>query len=216
MSRVRLAGVIALTLTVGIAGVALARGKKKSVRKKGKVVRVERGSAGRGRIPRMCGQIAGDGSLQCWGKAVEPGEIAYVYDENGRVAEVRVDTVTEQKDQCQNITGYALMTTVMKGQIGQYNYNSYSFIDYPGTERTRTLLNNGQIQPPGSKPGESLYAMLDDDGDDTPELITTWFPCDATGQPQAYQQGIYCIAYYQRTGGTQYEELRVDVIQNCY
>jgi hypothetical protein len=227
MSWVRISAV-ALVVTTAAGGLALAKDRKRDKRhqthqahqtkKKGRVVRVERSQGSRNLLPRVCGQVDPSGGVACWGKPVEIGEIGTVYDETGRKADIRVDTVTPQYDGCQNTTGWQLTTTLLHGTLDQASYMSYAVFDWRGTEQTRTLYNNGQIVSPGNKMGETVLSALDDDLDDVADLIVTYYQCDPSGTPSQYGAGggAYCVTYYQRDAGASYSELRTDVVRSCY
>jgi hypothetical protein len=218
MSRVRTAA-LALALTASLVGVALARDKHhKQTRKKGRVVRVERTPGGRDLLPRVCGQVDPSGGVACWGRAIEVGEVATVYDETGRKASIRVDSVTPQYDGCQNTTGWQLTSSILTGNLDTVSYQGFAVFDWRGTAQTKTLYNNGQIPAPGGKIGETVLSALDDDGDDVADLIVTYFQCDPNGTPMQYGAGggAYCVSYYQRDAGVSYSELRTDVVRSCY
>jgi hypothetical protein len=217
MSRVRI-GVLALTLLVSVGGLAVARTKRGKSHKKGRVVRVERSPGGRDLFPRICGQVDPSGGVACWGRAVETGEIGAVYDETGRRAEIRVDTVTPQFDGCQNTTGWQLTTSVLNGTLDQASYTSFAVFDWRGTSKTRTLYNSGQILPPSGNAYETVLSALDDDQDDVADLIVTYVQCDPSGTPAQYGSGggAYCVAYYRRDAGASYRTLRTDIVRSCY
>ena len=215
MRRARVAAIAAVAIAV-IAGGAVAG--KKSSRKKGRVVRVERTSAGRNLRPRLCNQVGMDGTISCWGMTVEVGEVAAVYDETGHKADLRVDTATPSIDNCQNTVGWTLGTSVVHGQIPQtYSYSMYAIFDWRGTEQTRVIINNGQLMPPaGARAGESVLGGIDDNMDDTADLLVTYYQCDTSGNPAAYGSGAYCIVYYRHEAGQTYTELRNDIVRSCY
>jgi hypothetical protein len=219
MSRIRVVAIAALTVAVGVGGVALAAKKKqRKGKKEGRVVRVERSSAGRNLVPRLCNQVSMDGTISCWGMTVEVGEVAQVYDETGHKADLRVDTAMPQMDNCQNTVGWTLGTTAVHGAVPQtYNYNMYAVFDWRGTDQTRVVINNGQMMPPpGSRAGESVLGGIDDNLDDVPDLLVTYYQCDASGNPASYGSGAYCLVYYRHDTGSSYTELRVDIVRSCY
>lgn len=207
---------IALVVLVALAGVASARGHKR----KGKVVRVERSASSRARIPRLCGSVSPDGtgkfSAQCWGRPIDTDEVGTVYDETGKKGMIRNEVTTGTPDSCGNTYAWSLSTTLIAGTLDTMSYNNYAMFDWDGGDRGRVIINNGQIPVPGNRAGESVMAMFDTDGDETPELIVTYYLCDLGGNPvlQYGQQQGYCMVYYQRNGGL-YDSLRTDIVKNC-
>lgn len=191
-------------------------GKTKKVGKRGKVVRVERGRSERAGIPRWC-QIRPDGSASCYGKAPDMGQVGNVVDEIGKKAKVRVTGITPSVDSCGNTISWEITTETLDGDVSQSNYAWAALFDYKTTATTRTIYNNGQIAIPGTRgPGiESVWSAFDDDQDDQPELIITYYSCDATGavNPQGY--GGYCMVYYQETASGGFVEQRVDNVRSC-
>ncbi len=210
MSVARTLGLAALVIAV-VAPIAAG----KSHRRRGRVVRVERTPPSKLLVPRLCSAInATDGSTSCWGHSVEAGEVGSIYDETGKRAMFRVETVTPQVDGCGNATAYNLTTSVLQGSFDQVSYSSYSVIDWDGGDHGRLIVNNGQIAVPSTRVGESVMAAFDSDGDETPELIVTYYMCDASGSPQPTGSNNYCMVYYQRNGGS-YDALRTDIVRSC-
>jgi len=203
---------LALALIAVIAAPAAARDKKSSKRK-GKVVRVERSRQGGAGVVRLCGQVQPDGTAYCWGgKAPAIGEVATIYDETGRRASLVIRTVTPLTDQCGNTTSWILATTPQGGDITQLSYMHQALLDWSGDARTHVIPN---APLPSARPGESVWAALDSDGDDVAELIITSYTCDPSGTPTTmYPSGAYCMSYYQRDGGS-YDVLRTDIVKSC-
>lgn len=184
-------------------------------RKKGKVVRVERGRAERMGAPRWC-QIRPDGSASCYGKAPDVGMVGNVVDDVSRKATVRVTQVTPSIDQCGNAVSWEIMTETVTGDVSQSNYAWAALFDYRGTANTRTMYQNGQIPVPGNRgPGiESVWTAFDDDGDDNADFIITYFSCDGSGQVSTQGYPGYCMVYYTK-GSSGFLEQRVDIIRQC-
>lgn len=202
---------LAVALVAVIAVPAAAR-EKKAGKRKGKVVRVERTRLDGGGVVRLCGQVQPDGTAYCWGKAPVEGEVARVFDENGRRANLVIRAVLPQNDQCGNTTSWILQTSVQGGDISALSYMHAALIDWEGDARTHTV-QGAQLQ--GLRTGENVWTAFDDDGDDVAELVITSYSCDISGNPaQTYPYGAYCMGYYQRDGSS-YRLLRTDIVKQC-
>jgi len=209
-------GVLALLVVAPHQGDArTTKASTKTLRKKGKVVRVERGPGERSRQTKWC-QIRPDGTATCNGRAPERGELGTVVDETGQQATVRTTKVTPTIDGCGNVTGSEIETETISGDVSRSNYAWAALFDYPASSSTHTVYNSGQITVPGSRgPGvESVWTAFDDNKDDNPELIITYFYCDASGQVTPTGSPGWCIAYYTKDASS-YVEQRVDIIRQC-
>jgi hypothetical protein len=203
---------LAAALVAAIAMPADAGRKTKSGKRKGKVVRVERSRLDGSGVVRMCGQVQPDGTAYCWGKAPVEGEIATIFDETGRRANLVIRTVTPQQDTCGNTTSWILATAVQGGDISQLSYMHAALIDWEGDARTHTVQN---VQIQGLRQGENVWQGFDDDGDNLADLVITSFSCDTTGTvSQTYPSGAYCMSYYRREGST-YAMMRTDIVPSC-
>jgi ribosomal 30S subunit maturation factor RimM len=204
------AGLLALVVTP-----AIARDKKN--RKKGRVVRVERSRNSGHDFVRVCSNPQSDGSAMCYGRPPKPGELGTVIDENGVRGTVRVQTVAPVVDQCQNESSWSITSTVQNGDLSQVTWQGTMLFDYTPSTVAHVIQNNNQIPVPSQRPSETLMTMVDNDSDDQPDLMITWYYCDLSGTAVNYGQGqnAYCMVYYARDG-SKYDELRVDVVKNCY
>jgi hypothetical protein len=199
------------------AGDGFARSRKAKKGKKGKVVRIERSSVGGG-VVRWCGNPRPDGGATCWGLPPEVGEIGFVLDETGQRAQVRVSAVKGTVDQCGNIASWEVSSDVQSGDLMQLNVSVGAMVfDWKTTSRSKAMNIYGTVPvvAPGLHQNEMVLGAIDDDGDDKPDLMLTWFYCDAQGVSQQYGQGgHYCVVHYGRDGAS-YQELRLDVVKNC-
>jgi ribosomal 30S subunit maturation factor RimM len=197
--------------------VAPALARNKSSRKKGRVVRVERSRNSGHDMVRVCSNPAADGSATCYGRPPRPGEVGTVIDENGVRGTVRVQTVTAQMDTCQNESSWAITGTVQNGDLSAVTWQGTMLFDYTPTAMSHVIQNNNQIPVPSQRPSETLMTMVDNNSDDQPDLMITWYYCDMSGTALNYGQGqnAYCMVYYGRDG-SKYEELRIDIVKNCY
>ena len=213
MLRPALAIAAAAALLVA-AGDGLARTKKT---KKGKVVRVERTSVGAA-VVRWCQNPRPDGGATCYGLPPEVDEIGYVLDETGQRAQVRVTAVKGTLDQCGNVASWEVSSEVRSGDLMQLNSSTAAMVfDWKTTTRSRAMNLYGAVPvvAPGLHVGEMLLGAVDDDGDNRPDLLVTWFYCDAQGTSQQYGQGgHYCVVHSARDGAS-YQVLRLDVVKNC-
>ena len=210
MRRAALAALVPV-VAVAVAGVAEARRGKR----KGKVVRVERGSSDAALVPRLCYPVQPDGTAYCYGAPPQVGEVGIVVTEVGPVGSARVTAVTPQLDNCQNVIAWTINLQATSGGLDKVTGYGTALFDVATTGATRTLVNNGQVAPPGRYPGESFYAAVDHDRDDQPDYMLTYYYCDATGAPLASPGGTFCMVNYVRDRG-QYVERRVDIVKNCY
>jgi hypothetical protein len=202
---------LAALLVAAIAMPADAGRKTKSGKRKGKVVRVERSRLDGGGHVRLCVQVQPDGTAYCYGKAPLVGEIATVFDENGRRANLVIRTVTPQLDGCGNESNWVVATTA-QGDISQLSYMAAAVIDWEGDARTHTVP---AVQIPGLRQGENVWTGFDDDGDQLADLVVTSFSCDPSGNvSQQYPSGAYCMSYYRREGSS-YTMLRTDIVPQC-
>jgi hypothetical protein len=214
------AAVWSLVVLVAGTGIALAKPKKKNPRRKGKVVRVERTRHEGAGLPRLCSQVQpdgqGGGTASCSGPPVQEGEVGSVVTENGQIAVLGVRSVQPMADGCGNTYAWQLTTDVRQGNLDQVTWQTYLLFDWKTNAQSRTLPNASMIPAPGGRTGEQIWAGIDDDGDEQPELMISWFTCDAAGQPSPYGQGgANCYVYYKREGSA-YTELRLDVVKSCY
>lgn len=211
MSRSLLAALLVAAIAMPADAGRKAR-KGVSGKRKGKVVRVERSRLDGAGVVRLCGQVQPDGTAYCWGKAPVEGEIATIFDETGRRANLVIRTVTPQQDTCGNTTSWVLATTVQGGDISQLSYSHSALIDWEGDARTHTVQ---AVPIPGLRPGENVWTGFDDDGDQTADLVITSFSCDTSGNvSQTYPSGAYCMSYYRREGSS-YNMLRTDIVPSC-
>jgi ribosomal 30S subunit maturation factor RimM len=205
------AGLVALLVAPAIAR------DRHSGRKKGRVVRVERSRNSGHDMLRVCSNPQGDGSATCYGRPPKIGEVGTVVDENGVRGTVRVQSVTAQMDQCQNESSWAVTSTLQNGDLSQVTWQGTMLFDYTPAPTAHVIQNNGQLTIPSQRAGETLMSALDNDNDAVPDLMITWYYCDLSGAVMQYGQGnnAYCMVYYARSGA-KYDELRIDVVKNCY
>jgi len=203
---------LAAALVAAIAMPADAGRKAKSGKRKGKVVRVERSRLDGVGMVRMCVNVQPDGTAYCYGKPPRVGEVATVFDETGRRANLVITTVTPQPDQCGNEVNWMIASNV-QGDLSQISYMHSALIDWEGDARTHTVQ---AVQIPGLRPGENVWTGFDDDGDQVADLVITSYSCDASGTTQQYGAGAtgYCMSYYRREGSS-YAMLRTDVVTQC-
>ena len=211
------AAVIATGALALAAGDGLARQKGKKGAKKGKVVRVERARIGGGE-PRFCGNPRTDGGATCWGLPPEVGDLATVLDDTGPRGMVRVTEVKGTLDPCGNTASWEVSGRVQSGDLSQLNTGAAAFvIDWKTTSRSKAMNIYGSppVVAPGQHTNEMVLGAVDDDADGKPDLLLTWFYCDASGTSVLYGQGgHYCVLHYGRDGGS-YRQLRLDVVKNC-
>jgi len=186
-------------------------------RKRGKVVRVERNKQGPGHALRMCSNPEGNGQWNCYGQAPEMDELGTVVDESGVRGTVRITGVTPVDDSCGNPSSWKIATAVATGDVSSVSYQGAVMLDFDTSALARVLVNASTPIPSG-RSNETMMIQLDNDGDDVPESLEAWYPCDSVNNMQVWnsgQQGWYCLVYYQRNGGL-YDQLRVDNVKNCY
>jgi hypothetical protein len=207
---VRTAAVTGLAVVL-VASVAVAAADAK--RRRGKVVRVERGRGAAPMVPRIC-SIDTSGNLGCWGQPPRKGEIGAVITEQRRIATVAVTKVEPQVDSCGTTTSWGGTGEVRSGALDQAYGMQYLLLDLPSTPHSRVVSYPGVTSP--SRPQvEQIYFGIDDDGDNLLDFLVGYFACDRAGTPsQSYGVGAYCFAYYRRDGGS-YRELRVDILPQC-
>lgn len=209
----------ALVLVGAVAVPALAR---KDKRKRGRVVRVERASGARGTL-RMCSspqataQTAGfNASATCYGQPPRPGEIGTVVDYTGVLGTVEIAKVTEGFDSCQNVNYWSVEGTVRSGNLAGVTWQAALLFDYEPAAAAKAIQNTVSVAVPSQR-GETVMTAIDQDSDNTAELIITYYYCDLSAN--VAQQGggsqAYCMVYWQRDNA-RYNELRIDVVKSCY
>jgi hypothetical protein len=207
---------LALAVLAVVVVVPVHDGAARTNRKRGKVVRVERGRADRVGQPRFC-QIRPDGSATCFGKVPEVGQIGTVMDDVSRKATVRITQVTPSIDSCGNVTGSEILSEATTGDLSQNTgYNWTVLFDYKGTANTHSMYQNGQIPTPGNRgPGvESVWMAFDDDQDANADFIITYYSCDDTGAVSMQGGPGYCMVYYAKDASS-FIEQRVDIVRGC-
>jgi hypothetical protein len=230
MSRDRVAAVLAVGMTLALAGTSVTGGiagagdghgdGDRPGRRRGKVVRVERSRLDGVGTPRLCTNPRPDGGASCYGRPPAVGEVGMVVDENGVRASVRVQEVKPVHDQCGNVNSWEVTTLVRSGDVAQVTMSGAMLFDWAATAKSRTMLpgyyGQAQIPIPGGRQHETLMGAIDDDGDDRADLIVTWYSCDSLGNVTQYSRGgHYCVVHYARDGAG-YQQLRIDVVRNCF
>lgn len=178
-------------------------------RRKGKVVRVERSSIGRGRVPVLCTGMQETGVVTCYGRPPATGVEGAVVDYNGVRANVRTVAIKPVADSCGNTSSWEVTSEIVRGDLTAIGWNAAVVFDYPADERARFR----DATAPGPRQ-ETVLAAIDEDGDDRPELMATWYACDAAGRYAAGAAGHYCMVHYRRDGAG-FVELRIDVVKIC-
>ena len=206
---------VALVLCAALVAAPIAPGDAAPKRRKGKVVRVERTRGGDQPMPHLCMNLQANGQAYCWGYKPRLGETLTVFDVNGRRGTLAIRGITPQLDACGNETSWVIDTTTTSGDLSQPDWQMVAMGDYPGTSRTH-VVNNAQALPvPNGLAGEMIWQALDDDGNDVPELIITYYACDPTGAPsQVYPSGAQCFGYLQGGDGG-YRRVRTDIVKQC-
>src|SRR5262249_3168066 len=183
-------------------------------RKKGRVVRVERAHGGTSGFVRMCSNPTPQGTANCFGRPPAVGEIGTVIDDSGVRATIEIQKGDAQNRSCGNASSWNITTTTVTGDTSQIGYQAQILLDDRRAAAAK-LVTGGQL-PPTARPGETLMASFDEDGDADTDLMVSWYPCDQVGTAQGYGQATaYCMVYYAKTGGT-LDPLRVDIVKNCY
>jgi hypothetical protein len=184
-------------------------------KKRGKVVRVERNRVGPGHTLRMCSNPSA-GQWNCYGLIPSVEEVGTVVDETGVRGTVSITSVTPQQDNCGNPIAWTVATTQLTGDVSNVSYNGALMLDFETSPRARVILNT-PVPAPSGRSNETMMIELDNDGDDVPEVLESFYPCDDMNNQVVWangQQGNYCLVYYQRKGAY-YDEARVDRVRNC-
>jgi hypothetical protein len=206
-------------VAVALVATAAAAAGETAKRRRGKVVRVERGRGEAARLPRIC-SIDQTATISCFSQPPRVGEVGAVITDTGRVATVAVRTVQAHTDSCGHST-WSGTAEIRSGGLDQVLYSqSYLVLDWPATPQSKLI--NYPAAPVGVGRGpniETMYVGIDDDGDSVPDFMAGYYMCDPSGNPNQGYSGYgggytYCMTYYQREGG-RYRELRVDVVQQC-
>lgn len=179
-------------------------------KRKGKVVRVERGRAGAVGTPRLCPNVQGT-YVTCPGRAPAVGEVGVIVNEQGAVGAARVSAVVPIFDGCGNEASWNATLEVTRGDPQTFGWQAHLLLEWPRAERLRVIPDNGQYVLPQGR-NEWLMAGLDGDGDHQADHAVTMFACDPTGRPG---QGASCVAYYERDD-SEYVERRLDIRPACY
>lgn len=188
---------------------------KKRKGKRGKVVRVERGSVTAGGVIRVC-QMSGNGSATCYGREPAVGDRGVVVDSATWYGEARIATVTPVPDSCGNLTSYNVTIEASNTQVATLTYGAILLLDYVTNERGRSMPAAGQLPIQAARAGEYAYVAVDQDGDADIDLYISAYTCDSAGNVVAYGQGQigYCMGYW-AGDGTSWRLLRTDVVRSC-
>lgn len=197
----------ALTAASGVVAIAGDADARKAGRRKGKVVRVERGHTTR-LTPLACSMYYGSGA--CYGREIPVGTVATVVDEKGARAVVRVKDVTPQNDRCGNATGWSFNVDTVSGDV-QAAGQMWLVIDLP-LDRLRSMAGGTYQVPPGQ--AENAWAGFDVGSDGVADYIVTWHNCTEGGAPQQSGDPSFCMNYYEYRSG-QYTRIHQDFVRSC-
>lgn len=141
-----------------------------------------------------------------------------VVDDKGIQGVIEIETVIPQPDSCGNNTSWNITSTVVSGNLSQVSSLGAVMLDYQMTPSAHVLTSNPAPIPPGH-PSNQMMIEVDNDGDEIPEVLETWYYCDASGNDvgtwTSGQHGWYCLVYYTRNV-SEYQQLRIDDVENCY
>jgi hypothetical protein len=212
---------LAALVLLGAGGLAEAQDRARAGARKGKVVRIER--ARHHTAPRLCTPVGMDGTAHCWGVAPRAGETAQILDDVGWKASVEVVAVQPVADACGSPTQWQVSSRMRSGGLDRINSHAAVMVfDWPASTRGRATGQGGYgyhghgFAAPGGRNGEFVLNAVDGDGDGQPDLVYTYYQCDALRASTGHHAGgHYCFVTYARQG-SEYRELRVDHVRTCH
>jgi len=183
----------------------------------GKVIRVERRSAGLDGQPRFCGLQPSDMQGNCYGlRAPEVGERLVVVDRNRVVGSVRVGTVQGYADSCNQTTNWMITTVADGADLQPSRGYVLAFADVDLDVRSARLIDVGDKTPTGHAWGVDQIYAIDNNGDGSADIEFIQFACDDFGNPSNTASG-QCQEVWVAQGGTkQLARIRQDHFRTCY
>lgn len=186
---------------------------KKRVRGKGKgkVVRVERTQPQVSSKARLCDVY--DVEVATCPREIAAGEIGLVVDGERSYGEASVLQSTRVADACGNAVTWNIVLDVSR-LTGHFSYNAVFVLDHRVAENGRTLP--ASIDAPSGRPDENVKHVLDDDGDDRPDLLVTTFACDARAQPMRGSRVSHTCFDTWVEVRDEWRHARTDQVPTCY
>lgn len=191
-----------------------ARGKAraKKARGKGKVVRVERNQPQISSKARLCGLY--DVDMGTCAREVQVGEIGVILDAEGNYGEAPVVSSTRVNDACGNAVTWNITVDVSRLTSRDFSYNAVFVLDHRVADNGHTLTPS--IDAPSGRPDENVQHVLDDDGDNRPDLLVTSYACDERKQPTAASRVSHTCFDTWVEIRDEWRHARTDQVPTCY
>lgn len=179
---------------------------------KGKVVRVERNQPQISSKARLCNVF--ELEVANCPREVKAGEVGFVVDADGNYGEAPVLQSTPVTDACGNSVTWNVILDVSRLARRDFSYNAVFVIDHRVADDGHTLAPS--LDPPSGRPDENVHHVLDDDGDNRPDLLVTTFACDDRGRPTRDARASHTCHDTWVEVRDEWRHARTDLVPTCY
>jgi hypothetical protein len=198
---------LVLVVLCCLAGLADARPRKP----RGKVVRVERNQPVIASKARLC--TVYDAELATCSREVSVGEVGLVIDGDGNYGEATVLHSSRVADACGNTVTWTLTLDGTRLSSRDLNYNAVFVLDHRVADNGHTMA--ASMNTPSGRADEPVQHVIDDDGDNQPDLLITTYGCDERARPTRNQVTHTCFDTWLEVRD-KWHRARVDQVPTCY
>jgi hypothetical protein len=142
------------------------------------------------------------------------GEVGLVLDAEGNYGEVPVTQSTRISDACGNAVTWNVVVDVSRLTSRDFSYNAVLVFDHRVAENGHSMP--ASLDPPSGRADENVQHVIDDDGDNQPDLMVTTYACDERGQPtRASRVSHTCFDTWVELRD-EWRHARTDQVPTCY
>jgi hypothetical protein len=213
VNALRLVACAAVAAVLGAAVAdALAAPRRKGRRAKGKVVRIERNQPRIASNANICMLYEVD--IGYCRLPVTVGEVGVVLDEQGNYGQATISSVSPVVDACGVPVTWNIEIDVSQLTKRDYAYNAVLLIGHRVVDDARLLPPRGPA--PADRPNEQVVSVVDDDGDNHGDLMSTTYACDEPGVgTQSRKPSLTCYDTWIEVRD-EWRHARTDTVTACY